>query len=97
MHNSWQTVAKAALVCGLYAFTLWRRARKYRGDKFLEFGSFTLIAFFLVLALTKVPNFPEWILDSLMLWMYFLCLVTLGYMFRQIYLAIRNKIAKRND
>ena len=95
MHDSWQIVARALLVFGLYAFSFWRMARRYRGDKFIEFGSFTLIAFFLVLALRRVPTLPEWILDSLTLWMYLLCLITLGFMFQQIYRAIRNKMRKR--
>jgi predicted Abi (CAAX) family protease len=81
----------------MYVFSITRIIRKNRGDKFIEFGSLTLMAFLLWLWLRKLPGIPDWLLGSIVVLMYSLCLLALGFMFQQIYRAVRNKLVKHTE
>jgi hypothetical protein len=70
--------------------------KKYRGDKFIAFGNLTVMSLVLLFVLKKFPFIPDWLLESLGLLMYLLCVLTLGFLFQQGYQAIRKKIAKRD-
>jgi hypothetical protein len=85
------------LVFAFYAFYIWRIIKKNRGDRLIEFGSITLLSLLLVLALKKFSATPDWLLNSLELFMYLMCLLALGFMFQQSYRAIRRKLAKHDD
>jgi hypothetical protein len=97
MSHFWQTALRASLSLAFYGAFLWRMTKKYRGDKFIAFGNLTVMSFVLVLVLGKLPFTPDWLLSSLELLMYLLCLVTLGFLFQQGYHAIRKKITKRDS
>jgi hypothetical protein len=96
MPHIWQTVLRASLSLAFYGAFLWRMTKKYRGDKFIAFGNLTVMSLVLVLVLGKLPFIPDWLLSSLELLTYLLCLLTLGFLFQQAYQAIRMKIAKHH-
>ena len=97
MQDSWQTILRASLVFAAYAISIWRIIRKNRGDRFIEFGSLTLLGFLLLLWLKKIPGTPDWVFASLAVLMYSLCLLAIIFMFQQIYRAIRRKLMKHHD
>jgi hypothetical protein len=97
MPSSWQTVLRGSLVFVFYAFSFWRIAKTNRGNKVIECGSIALMTFLLLIFLMRLPTTPGWVLGSLGLLLFLLCLLTTAYLFQQGYRAIRNKMAKRND
>jgi hypothetical protein len=94
MQDSWQTILGAALVFAAYAISIWRIIRSNQGDRFIEFGSLTLLGFLLLLWVKKIPGTPGWVFGSLAALMYSLCLLALIFMFQQIYRAIRKRADK---
>ena len=97
MQDTWQNILRASLVFAAYVISIWVIIRTNRGDRFIEFGSLTLLGFLLLLWLKKIPGTPDWVFVSLAVLMYSLCLLALIFMFQQIYLAIRKKLKQRHD
>ena len=97
MQDSWQTILRVSLIFAAYAIPIWRIIRKNQGDRFIEFGSLTLLGFLLLLWVKKIPGTPDWFFGSLAVLMYSLCILALFFMFQQIYRAIRKRLIKRHD
>jgi hypothetical protein len=74
-----------------YGFSFWRIFKHNPGSKVIECGSITLMLFIIAVVLFKVPNFPVWILASLFLLIFLLCLLTLGFLVQQGYRAVRHR------
>ena len=74
-----------------YGFGFWRIFKGNPGNKVIECGSITLMVFVVMLVLFKVPNFPVWVLASLGLLLFLLCLLTMVFLAQQGYRAMRRR------
>src|SRR5215467_10958068 len=61
----------------VYWMSLWRIIRGHRVNRVIERGSITLMLLFLIMFLPKVPNLPDWVVPSLGLLLFLLCLLTM--------------------
>jgi hypothetical protein len=74
-----------------YGYSFWRIFKHNPGNKVIECGSITLVLFVVGIALFSIPNFPVWIIASLFLLIFLLCLLTLGFLVQQGYRALRHR------
>jgi len=90
------TVARSIGLFLLYAFMFWRLFRDNRGNRVIQCGSFTLMLFLVMLALTRIPNIPidyvAWLGPALFL----LCMLTMFFLFQQGYRALRKRSKERS-
>lgn len=56
---------------------MYERIRSNSGNKVIECGSTAIMVFVLILALFQIPNFPVWVLASLFMLVFLLCLLTI--------------------
>jgi hypothetical protein len=82
------------IVAVVYWVTLWRVIKANRGNRIIECGSITLMLFFLMMLLMKLPNVPDWALPALGLLRFLLCLLTVFFLLLQAVQAIRHRISK---
>ena len=82
------------MVAVIYWLTLWRIIKGNRGNRVIECGSIALMLFFLMMLLIKFKNLPDWVLPSLGLLLFLLCLVTMFFLFLQGIHAIRHRKSK---
>jgi|SRR5690348_13461388 hypothetical protein len=89
-------ILSALGVAGLYCFTLWRIIKRNAGNKVIECGSIALMVFFVLGALIRadVQNLPSWVIPSLGLLLFLLCLLTMVFLFSQGFNALRNRKSK---
>jgi hypothetical protein len=81
-----------ALGLGLaYGLCFWRIFRTNRGDKFIECACITGVLFFAGFACYRIPNFPSWIVFSLMMLSGLMSFVSIFFMLQQGYRAIRSR------
>jgi hypothetical protein len=80
-----------ALIVLVYGFAVWNVFRRTRGDKFIELASLTTVLFVLMMAAIRSGNFPDWVLEPLAMLLGSLALVSLFFMFRWGYRALRRR------
>src|SRR5438067_301287 len=68
------------VVAVVYWLSLWRIMKGSRGNRVVECGSITLMLFFLMMLLMKVKSVPDWVLPSLGLLLFLLCLLTMFFL-----------------
>jgi hypothetical protein len=81
----------------LYAFIFWRTFKDNPGNRVIQCGSITLMLFLVMLALTRIPQFPidyvAWLGPALFL----LCMLTMFFLFQQGYRAVRGRFKGRSS
>src|SRR5215469_733091 len=82
------------VVTALYWLSLWRVFKGNRGNRVIECGSITLMLFFLISVVRKLRNVPEWVIPSLGLLLFLLCLLTMVFLLLQGVQAIRHRKSK---
>ena len=82
------------MVAVVYWLSLWRIIKGNRGNRVIECGSITLMLFFLMMLLMKLTNLPDWVLPSLGLLLFLLCLLTMFFLVLQGVQAIRHRKSK---
>lgn len=78
----------------VYWLSLWRIIKGNRGNRVIECGGVTLMLAFLMMLLIKVPTLPDWLLPSLGVLIFLLCLLTVFFLLLQGVRAIRNRKSK---
>jgi hypothetical protein len=87
-------IASFLVVAIIYWLSLWRIIKGNRGNRVIECGSITLMLFFLMMLLMKLTNLPDWVLPSLGVLLFLLCLLTMFFLFLQGVQAIRHHKSK---
>ena len=82
------------LVAVVYWLLFWRVIESNRGNRVIECGSITLMLAILMMLLMKLTNLPNWVLLSLGLLVFVLCLLTMFFLLVQGVQAIRHRKAK---
>jgi len=82
------------MVAVVYWLSLWRIIKGNRGNRVIECGSITLMLFFLMMLLMKLTNVPDWVVPSLGLLLFLLCLLTMFFLLLQAVQAIRHRKSK---
>ena len=82
------------VVAVVYWLSLWRIIKGNRGNRVIECGSITLMLFFLMMLLIRLKNMPDWVLPSLGLLLFLLCLLTMFFLLLQGVQAIRHRSSK---
>jgi len=93
--SSVRPIASFLLVAGVYWLSLWRIIKGNRGSRVIECGSIALMLFFLMMLMIKLTGLPEWVLPSLGLLLFLLCLLTMFFLLLQGIQAIRHRKSKR--
>src|SRR5271169_3404275 len=75
--------ASFLVVAIIYWLGLWRIIKGNRGNRVIECGSITLMLFFLMMLLMKLTNLPNWVLPSLGVLLFLLCLLTMFFLLVQ--------------
>jgi len=91
MEPSWETTARGLGLLAFYLFTFWHVFRTNPGNKVVRCGIIALVVLAALAVLMKVPSVPGWVLGSVGLLLFLLCLLTMGFLFQQGYRAIRRK------
>ena len=94
MASGLRPIVSFLLVAIVYWLSLWRIIKGNRGNRVIECGSITLMLFFLLMLLMKIANLPDWVLPSLGLLLFLLCLLTMFFLFLQGIHAIRHRKSK---
>lgn len=94
MPSSFRAAASFLIVAVVYWLSLWRIIKGNRGNRVIECGSITLMLAFLMMLLMKIPNLPDWLLPSLGVLIFLLCLLTMFFLLLQGVQAIRNRKSK---
>lgn len=81
-------------VAAVYWLSLWRIIKGNRGNRVIECGSIALMVLFLIMLLMKFASLPNWVVPSLGLLLFLLCLLTIFFLFLQGFQAIRHRKPK---
>jgi|GEM_PF-2376417 len=92
--SSLRPIASFLVVAGVYWLSLWRIIKGNRGNRVIVCGSITLMLFFLMMLLMRLPNLSDWVLPSLGLLLFLLCLLTMVFLLLQGVQAIRHRKSK---
>jgi hypothetical protein len=87
-------IASFLVVAVVYWLSLWRVIKGNCGNRVIECGSIALMLFFLMMLLIKLTNLPDWVLPSLGLLLFVLCLLTMFFLLVQGVQAIRHRKSK---
>jgi hypothetical protein len=82
------------VVAVVYWLSLWRIIKGNRGNRVIECGSIALMLLFLMMLLMKLTNLADWVLPSLGLLLFLLCLLTMFFLLLQGVHAIRHRKSK---
>jgi hypothetical protein len=82
------------LIYGLY---LWRLFRTNRGDRFIEFASLTVLLMLVAMACYKIPGFPDWIFDSLMVLLGIMTFASVFFGLQQVFRFLLRRKTKHSD
>jgi preprotein translocase subunit YajC len=94
--NMIQSVLSGVALGGMYAFVFWRLARREK-NKVIEFGGLALGSFFVMAALMKVPNLPDWVLPGLFLLFFLLSCLMMFFLARQGLDWLRSRKQEKQD
>jgi hypothetical protein len=67
-------------VAVVYWLCLWRIIKGNRGNRVVQCGCITLMLSFLMMLLMKVAKLPDWVLSSLGMLIFLLCLLTMFFL-----------------
>ncbi len=81
------------VLCTFIAYIgfFWRTFKTNPGNKLVECGSMTLIAFFLLIPLTQIGEAPDWLFLSWVILVVMLCLATLFFVAQRGYRALHHR------
>jgi hypothetical protein len=82
------------LVAVVYWLLFWRIIKSNRGNRVIECGSITLMLAILMMLMIRLTNLPNWVLPSLGLLVFLLCLLTMFFLVVQGVQAIRHRKSK---
>jgi len=82
------------MVAVVYWSSLWRIIKGNRGNRVIEWGSIALMLFFLMMLLIRLKNLPDWVLPSLGMLLFLLCLLTMFFLVLQGVQAMRHRKSK---
>ena len=85
-----QTLVSGIALGGIYAFTLWRIAKR-DNKKVIEFGGLALGSVFVLAAAIKAPNLPDWVVPALGILFFLLSFLMMFFLVRQAYGALRRR------
>jgi hypothetical protein len=94
MASSLRPIVSFLVVAAVYWLSLWRIIKGNRGNRVIECGSITLMLFFLMMLLMKLTILPDWVLPSLGVLLFLLCLLTMFFLLLQGVQAIRHRKSK---
>ena len=94
MASSLRPIVSFLVVAVVYWLSLWRIIKGNRGNRVIECGSITLMLFFLMMLLMKLTTLPDWVLPSLGVLLFLLCLLTMFFLVLQGVQAIRRRKSK---
>ena len=83
-------VGSAGLVLA-YGLSLWRIFKSNPGDKFIQSASVTVMVLVVTIAALRIHYFPDWVLTSLEVLLYLLTFISIFFMFRDGYRALRRR------
>jgi hypothetical protein len=89
--NIVRTIKGIAVLVLISGLPFWRIFKNSRGDKFIEYGSITVMVFVATMAATAIPNFPGWALQLLEVLVGVLTFVSLFFLLQQGYRALRRR------
>ncbi len=88
-----RTILTSAGLIAAYGLSFWRIFRRYPGDKFIECSSITAMALAVTMAAGRIPHFPDWAKDFLMVLVYGLTLFSVFFGLQQVYRGLRRRKA----
>jgi len=83
-------VGSAGLVL-TYGVSFWRIFKSNPGDKFIQSASVTVMVLAVTIAAMRIHYFPDWVLTSLEVLLYLLTFISIFFMFRDGYRALRRR------
>lgn len=86
--------ASFLVVAIVYWLALWRIIKENRGNRVIACGSITLMLFFLMMLLMKLTSLPDWVLPSLGVLLFLLCLLTMFFLLLKGVQAMRHGKSK---
>lgn len=92
--SSVRPIVSFLVVAIVYWLSLWRIIKGNRGNRVIECGSIALMLLFLMMLLMKLTNLADWVLPSLGLLLFLLCLLTMFFLLLQAVHAIRHRKSK---
>jgi len=94
MPSNLRSAASFLFVAVVYWLCLWRIIKGNRGNRVVQCGCITLMLSFLMMLLMKVAKLPDWVLSSLGMLIFLLCLLTMFFLLLRGVHAIRNRKSK---
>lgn len=92
MAPSWAPTVRSLGLLAFNSFVFWQIFKTNPANRVIRCGVIALVVFAALAVLMKVPWVPDWVLGSLGLLLFFLCLLTMGFLFQQGYRAIRRRL-----
>jgi heme A synthase len=89
-------IGGCALIVLVCIFVIWSVFRRERSDKFIELASLTTVLFVLMMAAIKSGIFPDWVLEPLAILLGSQALVSLFFLLRWGYRALRQRGAPKS-
>jgi hypothetical protein len=89
-------ISGIALVAS-YAVVLWRIVRRNPSNRVIECGSIAIVIFFVMAALIKVPELPDWVESGLLILFLLLGFLMIFFLVQQGYDAIRRRRRDQSD
>jgi hypothetical protein len=80
MPSNLRSAASFLFVAVVYWLCLWRIIKGNRGNRVVQCGCITLMLSFLMMLLMKVAKLPDWVLSSLGMLIFLLCLLTMFFL-----------------
>jgi len=76
-----EPILSSLFVTLIYGFAFWRIVKANRGNRVIECGVIALVVLLSYGPISKIPNLPDWVLTTVGLLMFLLCLVTMFFFF----------------
>ena len=89
-----RSVVSGLAIAAIYGVIFWRILKTNRGNRVIECGIIALIVAFSFSPISKIPNLPEWVLPTIGLLLFLLCVLTMFFLFMEGVQALRNRKAK---
>lgn len=85
--NHIRTIGGGLLVFSLYGLFFWRQFKSNPGNRLIECGSITLIAFLALIPISSAGDVPDWLFGSWLILILLLCFATLFFLFQRMFRA----------
>ena len=89
--NIARAIEGSAGVVLAYGLSLWRIFKSNPGDKFIQSATVTVMVLVVTLAAIRINYFSDWVLTSLEVLLYLLTFISIFFMFRDGYRALRRR------